>query len=60
MQIGRMQHILDMVSPRITHQENDMLMALFTLEEFRKALFQMHSDRAPGPDGLNPAFYKRF
>lgn len=55
-----MQHILDMVAPRITQQENDMLLAPFTMEEFRKALFQMHSDKAPRPDGLNSAFYKHF
>ncbi|MCI11738.1 CNGC5-like protein [Trifolium medium] len=37
-----------------------MLTAPFGDDEFRDAIFQMHSDKAPGPDGLNPTFYKRF
>jgi len=37
-----------------------MLLAAFNISEFKKALFSMHSDKAPGPDGLNPAFFKRF
>jgi hypothetical protein len=55
-----MQHILDMVGPHITQQENDMLLASFIMEEFRKALFRMHSDKAPWSSGLSPTFYKRF
>jgi hypothetical protein len=31
-----------------------------TKEELRTALFQMHPDKAPGPDGFNPAFYQHF
>lgn len=37
-----------------------MLLAPFSKEEFKKAVFQMHPDKAPGPDDLNPAFYRRF
>lgn len=58
--IGNMQHILYMVGPRITQLDNDLLLAPFTMEEFQRALFCMHLDKAPGPDGLNLAFYKRF
>uniref|UniRef100_A0A803PR88 Reverse transcriptase domain-containing protein n=1 Tax=Cannabis sativa TaxID=3483 RepID=A0A803PR88_CANSA len=28
-------------------------------EEVRNALFQMHPDKAPGPDGMTPGFYQR-
>jgi carbamoylphosphate synthase small subunit len=31
-----------------------------TKEELREALFQMHPDKAPGPDSFNPAFYQHF
>jgi len=30
------------------------------MEEFKKVLFQMQSDKAPGSDGLDSAFYKHF
>lgn len=32
----------------------------FIKEEFSHAIFQMHPDKSPGPDGLNPAFYHKF
>ena len=31
---------------------------LFSIDEFRDALFQMDYNKSPSPDGLNPAFYK--
>jgi hypothetical protein len=31
-------------------------MADITKEEVKNAVFQMHSDKAPGPDGFNPTF----
>ncbi|MCI14674.1 CNGC5-like protein, partial [Trifolium medium] len=44
----------------LNEEDNQKLIAPFRDEEFRDAAFQMHSDKAPSPDGLNPAFYKRF
>lgn len=41
-------------------EDNDQLTCPFTEEEFRNATFQMHPDKSPGPDGLNPTFYQRF
>ncbi|MCH79947.1 hypothetical protein A2U01_0000709 [Trifolium medium] len=52
--------VLHIISPCINEDDNQMLTAPFTDEEFKAAAFQMHPDKAPGPDGLNPAFYKRF
>jgi hypothetical protein len=51
---------LEYISPRVTEVDNGMLLSPFNISEFKKALYSMHSDKAPGPDGLNPAFYKRF
>ncbi|KAL8125715.1 hypothetical protein AgCh_013104 [Apium graveolens] len=45
---------------KVTDEQNESLMILATDEEVRKAIFSMHSDKSPGPDGLNPMFYKTF
>ncbi|PNX99600.1 ribonuclease H [Trifolium pratense] len=52
--------VLDLIQPKITQEDNDFLMASFNKEELRQALFQMHPDKSPGPDGFNLAFYQRF
>ncbi|MCH85996.1 hypothetical protein A2U01_0006849, partial [Trifolium medium] len=51
---------IEYIMPSITNLQNDKLIAPFQIREFKEALFAMHSDKAPGPDGLNPAFFKRF
>jgi hypothetical protein len=57
---GVMDPVLSLISPRVTVEDNAMLVAPFTKEEVRLALFQMHPDKSPGPDGFNPAFYQNF
>jgi hypothetical protein len=52
--------ILSLIAPKVTQEDNDMLVAPITREELKEALFQMHPDKAPGPDGFNPAFYQHF
>ncbi|XP_043816076.1 uncharacterized protein LOC122724611 [Manihot esculenta] len=54
------ERIFELVPPLISDADNADLCAPFSNEEFRDALFQMHLDKAPGPDGLNPTFYQRF
>lgn len=54
------EEVLDKVKPRVTPAMNDHLLAPFTSEEVRKALFDIGDLKAPGPDGLHAAFYKRF
>jgi len=51
---------VEYIDQRVTEEDNGKLLAPFNISEFKKALFSMHSDKAPGPDGLNPAFYKKF
>lgn len=58
--VGAYAPILDKVTSCITLEDNSSLLDPFTQEEFTQAIFQMHSDKAPGPDGLNPGFYQRF
>ncbi|XP_045802334.1 uncharacterized protein LOC123895912 [Trifolium pratense] len=51
---------LSLITPKITQEDNAQLVRPITLEELKEALFQMHPDKAPGPDGFNPAFYQHF
>jgi hypothetical protein len=45
--------------PQVSVEENNFLMAEYSEEEVRKAIFQMEHNEAPGPDG--PAeFYQTF
>ncbi|WVZ81338.1 hypothetical protein U9M48_028727, partial [Paspalum notatum var. saurae] len=46
--------------PQVSPQENDLLSAPFTVDEVRFAIFQMEHNKAPGPDGFPPEFYRVF
>ena len=39
---------------------NNDLCATIDKEEVKKAVFQMHPDKAPRPDDFNPCFYQRY
>ncbi|MCH79466.1 endonuclease/exonuclease/phosphatase family protein, partial [Trifolium medium] len=52
--------ILSLIVPKVTREDNDRLVAPITREKLKEALFQMNPDKAPGPDGFNPAFYQHF
>lgn len=45
---------------KISARENEALLAEVTPEEVKEAIFSMHPDKAPGPDGLNPGFFQVF
>ena len=47
------------VKPVVTTQMNRLLIAPYTLEEVKKALFQIGDLKAPGPDGFPAHFYQR-
>ncbi|KAA3472035.1 reverse transcriptase [Gossypium australe] len=46
--------------PELTEQEKRDLRREFTIEDIRTALFQMHPNKAPGPDGFHALFFQRF
>lgn len=52
--------VLQAVAPCINAEDNHLLAAPFSDDEFKDVVIQMHSDKALVPDGLNPTFYKRF
>lgn len=48
------------IQNRLDHEDNATLIRPLENEEFKKTFFQMLSDKALGPDGLNSTFFKRF
>ena len=51
--------VLNKVKPKVTPYMNEALMATYTEEEVKKALFSIGDLKAPGPDGLHAVFYKK-
>ena len=49
---------LNEIRPTISPQMNQMLLRLATEEEVRQALFMMHPEKAPGPDGMIALFFQ--
>ncbi|KAK9217220.1 hypothetical protein WN943_005845 [Citrus x changshan-huyou] len=52
--------VLDCVEKKITDDQNSVLLVPFTENDVKVALFDMHPDKSPGPDGMNSVFYQRF
>lgn len=49
--------VLNCVETKITEEQNELLLAPFTASKVKAALFEMHQDKSPRLDGMNPAFY---
>ena len=47
---------LEEIAPSISPQMNQILLRMATEEEVRQALFIMHLEKAPGPDGMTAFF----
>uniref|UniRef100_A0A803NH35 Uncharacterized protein n=1 Tax=Cannabis sativa TaxID=3483 RepID=A0A803NH35_CANSA len=52
--------IVDCITPSITQSQNTVLMESVIMDEVKATLFDMHPDKAPGPDGMTSAFYQKF
>jgi hypothetical protein len=52
--------IINIVDQTIFQEDNNMLTKPFTMEEFKLAMFSMHPDKCPGPDGFSPGFFQHF
>lgn len=52
--------VVDGVRGRVTEEMNQALLAEFTPEEIKTALFQMHPSKAPSPYGFSPFFYQKY
>jgi hypothetical protein len=46
--------------PQVSAEENEVLVAPFSEEEVKMAIFDMEHNKAPGPDGFPAEFYQFF
>jgi hypothetical protein len=46
--------------PQVSDEENEILIADFTKNEVREAVFQMEHNKSPGPNGFPAEFYQVF
>ncbi|XP_060964189.1 uncharacterized protein LOC133033466 [Cannabis sativa] len=53
------QRVIDCVHGIVSEDQNRDMLLPVEEHEVRKALFQMHPDKSPGPDGFNPGFYQK-
>ena len=49
---------LEEIVPSISPQLNKILLRIATEEEIRQALFMMHPEKAPGPNGMTALFFQ--
>lgn len=56
---GVYEEVLQYVDSRLNEEENEVLLRPLDMEEFKLVLFQLHSNKTLGPDGLNLAFFKQ-
>uniref|UniRef100_A0A803PV21 Reverse transcriptase n=1 Tax=Cannabis sativa TaxID=3483 RepID=A0A803PV21_CANSA len=52
--------VVNSIPQVVSNEQNFYLQQLITDEEVKKALFQMHPDKSPGPDGMTPGFFQKF
>ncbi|XP_024155881.1 uncharacterized protein LOC112163846 [Rosa chinensis] len=52
--------VLQTIVSRVTIEMNELLLAPYSMEEVRNALFQMHPSEAPGLDGMSPFFFQKY
>lgn len=51
---------LDYIRRTIYIEDNNILLAPFSMKEFKSTIFNMDSNKSPSSDGMNPIFYKKF
>lgn len=57
---GPISFVTDYLQQKITPSQNTRLEREVEAIEVRKALFDMHPEKSPGPDGLGPCFFQSY
>ena len=52
--------ILQHVHRKVEDIQNSYLMGWSEDRKVKDAIFSMHLDKSPGPDGMNPCFYQEY
>ena len=55
-----MEVVLDPIDRLVTPDMKHQLLQPYTLEEIKRALFQMHPSKSPSPDGMSPFFFQKY
>lgn len=50
--------VLKAIQPSISHATNEKLTYIPSAAEIKEALFSIHPDKAPGPDGFSASFFQ--
>ena len=57
---GEIGRVLEAMDQRVIDDMNTTLLEPYISDEVRRALFQMHPSKAPGPNGMSPFFFQKF
>lgn len=52
--------VINSIQCRVTAEQNEMMLVPVMDLEVKDALFSMHPEKSPGPDGMSLGFYQRF
>ena len=52
--------VVSLVEQKVSPNMNDAMLAPFTVEEVKAALFQMNPSKAPGLDGMTALFFQKY
>lgn len=52
--------VVNCITGRISVVQNVELLKDVEDQEVKKAIFHMHPDKSPGPDGMSPGFYQKY
>lgn len=59
-QNNTLSHVLDVINPTTSPEDNDNLTVLLTLEKLRETMFPMNFDKCRWPDEFYFVFYQHF